>query len=1186
MEERERRVLERHREDLVSAIADVEPVLDHLVSTGVFRANDDNVQVIRSEKTPLMRARKLLDILPSRGGTAFSHFVDTLRSKGSQGGIAEMLERSVTEIADIVDASSDTTDFPHRSQYDRLSKPSHPTACKLQDALRTYHRQKARRLPLFDFQSGESVGLDEVFVTLSTLDFRELQLMFAEQKHFPVETIRELASKTRSERRQDAQEVMELNRLLRLSNGEPSDGTLLLAQAAGGKTLTLLKIASLWAEGETDFLQQFEFVFFVSGRDEKALKGTSAVDVLQLEEFDLDRCEQAEMVKYFSENSEKVLVLLDGADEGGEMWMKSKGLEKIFQRKGALRNCLFVVSSRPCEAAYRLIHVCNQHFHLVGLNDHHLVELLVRRLGEVDGRAFAEELKKPKWSQLRALMKETPLVANMVAALQKDGFALPSTRTELYTVVVVNTVKRAIAKSQATRRLVVEACGHLPQEVTVALASIGQMALKGLKRQRYVFNVHKEVRPVCGDAAERFGFVEEFRTISVRGEQHEVQFCHMSYQEYLAAFFISQSANVKREIEHCCQAIGLGDETAPFWRFVGGLLGREKVKVLMSFLSGSMATGQRRRLGKHLLFQMSCFAEAMCMEQPHLADETATNWKDLLRRHVRETARTFLPEAIDLSSQLLSMNDVHAMAVSLAHSSHVISLNLTSSNLNSERVQVLCANGGVQHIQRLHVGNNPGLRGEGLAVLAHALSRNGRLLFFAGYRCGLDFDDCAALKHILTTNKKLRIFNLPGNTGFSTEAWKYLKQSLAFSQLGSLSLSNTSMDVEGASVVSEILADNRHLRHVFLDYNPLGNRGAALVLDSAKKTMSLTKLSMDGTNLDDGVVPVLLTILQTRTATVPSECSRSRLPFTISLHGNQISAHALEHLASNMPHNSAVQILCNMHTIRNAKMHQQDLSVYFDVYKRQGGKGNLRMNYAGIDEAGVAQITKQLEQNGCSVESLVLARNPIDDNCAILLAKSLSSNSTLHSLSLRRNKVQGIGFTALSETLVHSNTSLHTLDLYGNPIFGGSNDCSAAQSQEQLGALLVGSAGLKFLGLGESGLGDDECGVIADALAKNTGSIVFLELGGNRISDGGAVALASGLEQNIAVQFLDLSRNQIGTSGAAAIARCVQVREQKECRLRRLWMAGNKVDASQLEGCMVDGVFSYRNLSGVLSTYS
>ena len=59
----------------------------------------------------------------------------------------------------------------------------------------------AKRLPLFDFQSGgESVGLDEVFVTLSTLDFRELQAILSETKRLSAEEIRELASKTWSER--------------------------------------------------------------------------------------------------------------------------------------------------------------------------------------------------------------------------------------------------------------------------------------------------------------------------------------------------------------------------------------------------------------------------------------------------------------------------------------------------------------------------------------------------------------------------------------------------------------------------------------------------------------------------------------------------------------------------------------------------------------------------------------------------------------------------------------------------------------------------------------------------------------------------------------------------------------------------------------------------------------------------
>ena len=56
--------------------------------------------------------------------------------------------------------------------------------------------------------------------------------------------------------------------------------------------------------------------------------------------------------------------------------------------------------------------------------------------------------------------------------------------------------------------------------------------------------LEKEVQPVCGDAAQRLGFVEEFQTVSVRGQRHEVQFSHLTFQEYLAAYLVTHSANV------------------------------------------------------------------------------------------------------------------------------------------------------------------------------------------------------------------------------------------------------------------------------------------------------------------------------------------------------------------------------------------------------------------------------------------------------------------------------------------------------------------------------------------------------------------------------------------------------------------------------------------------------------------
>ena len=166
MAERERRVLEAHRESLVSGITDVEPILDHLVSTNVFRASDDNVQRIRAGETARMRARRLLDILQTCGRSAFEHFVQALSKISHQ--LAENLQVSLA--AHNVEYLND---LPNPRGP---SLPAHSLAQKLQRALRAHHLNAAERTPLLDFQSSaQAVGLKEVFVTLSALSFGDTQ---------------------------------------------------------------------------------------------------------------------------------------------------------------------------------------------------------------------------------------------------------------------------------------------------------------------------------------------------------------------------------------------------------------------------------------------------------------------------------------------------------------------------------------------------------------------------------------------------------------------------------------------------------------------------------------------------------------------------------------------------------------------------------------------------------------------------------------------------------------------------------------------------------------------------------------------------------------------------------------------------------------------------------------------------
>ena len=1173
MEESERRALEGHRNSLVSDLADVEPILDHLISCAVFRANGDEVQRIRAGETARMRARKLLDFLPSCGRAAFGHFVEALRKVRPH--LADLLTTSLAESA----GEECAKDFASPLGPPQLANP---IARKLQDALCADHQNKARCLPLFDFQqTSQASGLDDVFVTLSALNFGDTQAVFHQRKSISAKQVREMASKTWSERQGgEAVEVTDLSRLLQFPNGRAARSCLLLARAAGGKTLTLLKMAALWADGDDGVLGQFEFVFYVSARDADALSGKSAIDVLRLEEFDLTPSQQEEMAEYLSENSHKVLVLIDGADEGGELWSQSKGLHKILQRKGSLRNCSFVVASRPCETAYHLVPKCEQHFHLVGLNDRHLKELLRRRLGEAEGQKLSDRLKEDQWSQLRALMAETPLVANMVTALSGSGLSLPETLTELYTVVIVNMARRARDKAQQSH-FSGGTLDDLPDDAKATLAKVGKLALSGLMAGKYVFNLEKEVHPICGDMAELFGLLEEFHSVSLRGQRHEAQFCHLTYQEYLAAYAVSQAKNVEGQLESCQRKIGFGEETWSFWRFVGGLLGLEQVKVLTSFLGRACEGEEVLGMKRWQIFKMSCFAEAMGQPCPEDADRNALVG-------CRQEAASFLPDTLDLSSQAMSSSDIQAVAVSLAHAKQIQKLDVSFCNLRSRHCSLLSVHDGLHHILSLAAEGNPDLHGDGLVMLASALRQNGRLCELLLTDCRLDDDDCASLCAILDANP-VSMLHL-GQNNLSPVALKRLQPFLSTTDLELLDLSYSlgRLCSKDTQIVGDVVSHCGHLRHVNLSGNGLGNEGAEAVIRGVITACSRSGcfVSLNRTRVDDGLVESLSTLLHPSQATAEQQSEQPpSLPLLVELHSNRISLTALQRLASQLPFDSPHSIICGPVYIEDGVVHRRDLSAYFQHYEASGGRGELCLSNKSIGDEMVAQVVTQLKGDRCSIEALGLDANSLSDAGATMLAHALATNSKLRGLGLAYNNIHRPA--SLLSVVTTTNSSLQWLELCGNPIFDVSEGkrVRPIESRDRLARLVMESQGLKYIGLGRTGLGDEECRVLQAALSANSGSLTFISLGRNHITSEGATALAQGLEKNTSVRLVNLSHNEIDGDGAKALVQCMRVRELGGSSLQSVWMAGNKCDASHFGGCVVNSAFFYMDMMSAMESY-
>ena len=198
--------------------------------------------------------------------------------------------------------------------------------------------------------------------------------------------------------------------------------------------------------------------------------------------------------------------------------------------------------------------------------------------------------------------------------------------------------------------------------------------------------------------------------------------------------------------------------------------------------------------------------------------------------------------------------------------------------------------------------------------------------------------------------------------------------------------------------------------------------------------------------------------------------------------------------------------------------------------------------------------------------------NSLGNDGAKVLAQALESNSALWCLRLGYNRISRP--TDLFSCL-GPDQQLIDLELCGNPIFDEQESCFVAENRECLSQLVVGSRGLKYICLGMTCLGDEECLILREALSVTSGSLAFISLGRNRVTSQGAAALAEGLERNATLRFLNLAVNAIADDGAVALAQCVQARNRTSVRLRRVFMGGNRCDASCFVAPMVDTVFSY-----------
>ena len=203
---------------------------------------------------------------------------------------------------------------------------------------------------------------------------------------------------------------------------------------------------------------------------------------------------------------------------------------------------------------------------------------------------------------------------------------------------------------------------------------------------------------------------------------------------------------------------------------------------------------------------------------------------------------------------------------------------------------------------------------------------------------------------------------------------------------------------------------------------------------------------------------------------------------------------------------------------------------------------DLSSNSIGSD--GAVALAEGLE---CctNLQTLDLRNNRIGSDSAVALAGRLKCCTNLQTHYLMSNSIGSDGAVALAEWLKCC-ANLQTLDLSYNSI--GSDGAVA------LAEGLKCCTNLQTLNLSYNSIGSDGADALAEGLKCYT-NIQTLHLSDNSIGSDGAVALAEGLKCCTNLQTLYLSYNSIGSDGAEALAG----RLKCSANLQTLYLSNNSI---------------------------
>ena len=348
-----------------------------------------------------------------------------------------------------------------------------------------------------------------------------------------------------------------------------------------GKTTFCLKLAYDWAHGkipaECSF-PKFELMLLLKCRDiHKDIMETISEQLLPEDTAEKTKEGLFDFIKDIH-NQEKTLIVLDGLDElpqGSEQFV-----DKLLQRR-ILSFCYVLATSRQERGIdVRRKYCFDILLEIKGFTESDAFEYIRKHFKNVDplhspkGESLIKEIQE---NTLLHALRNNPLNLLLLCVIYEDYEGnLPSSRSELYQVIVLCLLRRHCAKHNVEAP---QDNNALEKQFEQSILALGELAWMCLLSDRYCFcesELAELERRYKGLVSRHVGLVYKEESLRKIKPQHEYYFLHKTFQEYLAAAFIAHKlrGNELRLFEHL-RFHELVKKYREVFLFVSGILGRD-----------------------------------------------------------------------------------------------------------------------------------------------------------------------------------------------------------------------------------------------------------------------------------------------------------------------------------------------------------------------------------------------------------------------------------------------------------------------------------------------------------------------------------------------------------------------------------------------------------------------------------